>query len=194
MEDEHFFLSLSAKQAKLGSGFGLIADLFFFGTFWTLLQVVFFIWPDFSHIDIKRVPYIDLRNRQVSFIHGLIGLIVGLSKLFFDGPSCAVATTPLEYIVLTQSSAYFIFDFFAMAYFNLLDVDMTIHHILAVLLFTGAISTGGGANLFLIALGVGEISNPAMHLRMMVKDLGMRYTRTYEVLEIIYFITFLFGR
>jgi hypothetical protein len=37
MEDEHFFLSLSAKQAKLGSGFGLIADLFLFGTFWTLL-------------------------------------------------------------------------------------------------------------------------------------------------------------
>jgi len=84
MEDEHFFLSWSAK-AKLGSGFGLIADLLFFATFWTILQVVFFHWPDFSHIDIKRVPYIDLRNRQVSFVHGLTALFAGLFKLFTDG-------------------------------------------------------------------------------------------------------------
>ena len=81
-----------------------------------------------------------------------------------------------------------------MAYFKLLDIDMTIHHILAVLLFIGAIGTGGGTNLFLVSLGFGEISNPAMHLRIMVKNLGMRYTRTYEVLEITYFITFMFGR
>ena len=39
-----------------------------------------------------------------------------------------------------------------------------------------------------------ELSNPAMHLRMIVKDIGWKYTRLYEVLEIAYFITFLFGR
>ena len=43
-------------------------------------------------------------------------------------------------------------------------------------------------------LFVAEVSNPAMHLRIMLRNLGKRYTRAYEVSEYAYFMSFFFGR
>ena len=43
-------------------------------------------------------------------------------------------------------------------------------------------------------LFVAEVSNPAMHMRVMLKHIGLRYTRAYEVAEFTYFITFFIGR
>ena len=71
---------------------------------------------------------------------------------------------------------------------------MTLHHTLAILLWVGAILGDKGGHFFLVAFGIGELSNPAMHLRMIVKHMGLKYTRLYEVLEIAYFTSFLFGR
>ena len=43
-------------------------------------------------------------------------------------------------------------------------------------------------------LFVAEVSNPAMHMRIMLKHVGLRYTRAYEVAEFCYFISFFIGR
>lgn len=45
---------------------------------------------------------------------------------------CGTPTTSLEYGILIMSSGYFSYDFLAMAYFNLLDFDMTVHHLLCI--------------------------------------------------------------
>ena len=33
-----------------------------------------------------------------------------------------------------------------------------------------------------------------MHLRVMLRDIGKRYTKAYEVAEYVYFVMFFFGR
>ena len=43
-------------------------------------------------------------------------------------------------------------------------------------------------------LFVAEVSNPAMHVRVMLRNLGKRYTKAYEVAEYTYFVMFFFGR
>ena len=45
-----------------------------------------------------------------------------------------------------------------------------------------------------MGLFIGEVSNPAMHSRIMLKFLGLRYSRSYEVAEFCYFIFFFMGR
>ena len=46
----------------------------------------------------------------------------------------------------------------------------------------------------MLGLFVAEVSNPAMHVRIMLRNVGKRYTRAYEVAEYTYFLTFFFGR
>ena len=46
----------------------------------------------------------------------------------------------------------------------------------------------------MLALFVAEISNPAMNIKNILRGLGKRYTRAYEVAEYSYFVTFIFGR
>ena len=46
----------------------------------------------------------------------------------------------------------------------------------------------------MLGLFVSEVSNPAMHIRIMLRNLGKRYTRAYEVAEYTYFISFFIGR
>ena len=63
-------------EARLGTGYGLIADLVLASTFWTIFQVILFQWPDLSSYNLKREAYLDLRNRMVSFFHGLMCIYV----------------------------------------------------------------------------------------------------------------------
>lgn len=123
-----------------------------------------------------------------------MGLFAGMYKLVYEEGKCAAPMTNFEYWILGSSTGYFAYDFLCMAYFGLLDIDMTLHHLLAIIVWFGAICTDRGGYHFIVCFGVGEISNPAMHLRIIVKYLGLRYTRLYEFLEITYFLTFLFGR
>ena len=46
----------------------------------------------------------------------------------------------------------------------------------------------------MLGLFVAEVSNPAMHIRIMLRNVGKRYTRAYEVAEYTYFILYFFGR
>ena len=46
----------------------------------------------------------------------------------------------------------------------------------------------------LVSIFWGEFSNPAMHLRIIVKQLGLRYTNLYESLELIYISLYTYGR
>ena len=74
------YLSMS-KEAPFGTGYGLVPDLAASCTTWTLIQVILFQYPDLSSYKLKRFPYLDLRNRMVSFIHGILMLFMSLNFL-----------------------------------------------------------------------------------------------------------------
>ena len=195
VESKGFELLLNLnKEASLGIGYGLIPDLICSSTIWTLLQVVLFQWPDLAPYKLKRVPYLDMRNRMVSFIHGVLILAMSLHYLLLNEYSCGSQTNQSEYTILIISSGYFMYDFLAMAWFKLLDFDMTVHHLLCISGMVWTLFLGKGSNYIIMGLVIAEVSNPAMHMRIMLKHIGLRYSRAYEIAEFCYFVMFFIGR
>jgi len=81
-----------------------------------------------------------------------------------------------------------------MAYFGLLDVAMIIHHGVVMVGYTVVLAQGNSASFLVNALYVSEVSNPIMHIRMVLKHLELRHTKAYEVSELSYILLFIYGR
>jgi len=71
---------------------------------------------------------------------------------------------------------------------------MFIHHSMCIVGIYTSLCEGISCNYIVMALYVSEISNPIMHCRMIVKHLGMRYTKLYEILELTYVMLYVYGR
>lgn len=71
---------------------------------------------------------------------------------------------------------------------------MTIHHAACVFGMAMNIASGTSANLMLGGLFIAEVSNPAMHVSTILRRLGMRYTRTFEISELLFMLLYTIGR
>jgi hypothetical protein len=78
--------------------------------------------------------------------------------------------------------------------FGLLEFDMMIHHSLCIAGIIVVLSEGHDSVHVVAGLFVAEVSNPPMHVRVMLRNTGKRYTKAYEVAEYAYFVVFFFGR
>jgi hypothetical protein len=65
-------------------------------------------------------------------VHGVVGLCLGGFHSYFIHSECGQTNTLFEQLILLNSGGYFLYDFVAMAYFGLLDIGMTIHHLVVV--------------------------------------------------------------
>jgi hypothetical protein len=92
--------------------------------------------------------------------------------------------TEFERFILVFSSGYFTYDLVAMWYYGLLDSSMCMLGLLC------GLEVGHSVNYLIDALFVTEISNPTMHARLVLKHLGKRYTKAYEVSELSYICKF----
>mmetsp|Transcript_9578 Transcript_9578/g.7273 ORF Transcript_9578/g.7273 Transcript_9578/m.7273 type:complete len:127 (+) Transcript_9578:22-402(+) len=86
--------------------------------------------PD-KHLD--RSAYLDMRNRMVSFVHGLSALTLSAYNYFALPGECGQANTRLEQLILLNSGGYFSYDLLVMAYFGILDAGMAFHHLICIL-------------------------------------------------------------
>ena len=127
-------------------------------------------------------------------MHGIVCMLSCLYYLLTVKFECGVRTMQLDYNILIMSCGYFSYDFLSMAWLGLLDLDMTIHHLLCILGMVYTLLLNVGSNYVVLGLFVAEVSNPAMHMRILLKHVGLRYSRSYEVAEFIYFGTFFIGR
>ena len=161
---------------------------------WILVQLFYSHYPDLSAYSMSKSAEVDLRNRLMSFTHGFTVLLLSAYHTFFFYSECGDSTTPYEYFVLTLSCGYFMADTLVMTWYGLLDKEMLVHHVVCVFNLAINLVQGVGANYSVLALFVAEISNPALHGKNILRALGKRYTRAYEVTEYTYFVTFFFGR
>jgi len=148
-------------------------------------------------LDDKHLPrkdWLDYRNRIVSIIHGIVGIFLGGYQTYFINESCGNPNSSFESFVVSQSAGYFLYDLVAMAYFGLLDRGMLIHHMMCFWGYGMTLHRNLGAHYTVCGLFVAEISNPAMHTRLLLKHQGKRYTKAYEVLEITYILLYMYGR
>ena len=183
------------QKAILGTGYGLVPDLALSALIWCTLFAIIYYAPDPASVSsLPKGTYLDLKNRMTSFIHGVFILILSAYQVYFAFTECGDATNSTEYFILVVSGGYFTYDFSLMAILGLLDLDMAIHHNMCVGGILVVLSQNMGAGFVVQGLFVAEVSNPAMHMRIMLRHLGMRYTRAYEVAEYAYFTSFFFGR
>lgn len=61
---------------------------------------------------------LDLRNRQISFIHGLSVLVLSTYAMVFMEGGCLSPNTFFDNAVMYSSMGYFTYDFLAMAYYG----------------------------------------------------------------------------
>lgn len=139
--------------------------------------------PD-SHL--PRNDMLDLRNRIVSVLHGTVSLVFAAYNTYFLHSECGSKNTRLEDRIMIFSCGYFFYDFFAMWWFKLLDLSMTIHHSICMIGMGYCVLSDLSANSLIAALFVAEISNPMMHIRVVLKHLNKRYTKAYETAELGY--------
>lgn len=85
------------------------------------------------------------------------------------------------------SASYFAYDFLGCVYYDLADTSLVCHHALAMSGYGISIISKFGAPSSIWGLMCAEVSNFPMHMRCIVRSLGMRYTKLYEVFEWTYF-------
>jgi TLC domain len=156
---------------------------------WNILNIIVFQLklPDDK---LPRADYLDLRNRITSFVHGLLVLFLSGYNTYFAHSQCGESNTRLEEYIMAFSNGYFAYDLVAMAYLGICDRSMLIHHIICISGLTSGLLTTNAADILVGALFLTEISNPAMHFRVILKHLGMRYTKAYETAELTYMCKF----
>ena len=93
-----------------------------------------------------------------------------------------------------MSGGYFAYDFLCMMVLGVLSWDMAIHHGLCVAGIVVVLMNDNGCGFVVTGLFVAEVSNPPMHFRILLRHMGMRYTKSYEVAEYAYFGMFFVGR
>lgn len=81
-----------------------------------------------------------------------------------------------------------------MMWFGMHTFDMTLHHIMTTTSMLQSLVTNNGTYFNCLALLCAEVSHPAMNTRAILRDLNLRYTKLYDFLQLIFFITFFFGR
>ena len=137
---------------------------------------------------------LDVKNRLVSILHGLILVFFAGYEFYFKPGSCGDDNTSFEQRLMTISVGYFIYDFLCMAYYGLLDMTMIIHHLICIVGMSMSICFEHSANSIVNAMFIAEVSNPAMHLRTILKLYRLTYTKAYELMEISFMLLYIYGR
>jgi hypothetical protein len=166
-------------------------------TFWTALYIFVTYLPiplKGKYSALSKKSELDIQNRAISWIHGLALLIFSGNQIFFNPGQCGDPNSTYEKRLIYTAVGYFAYDFVCMGYYGLLDSAMFFHHILTAFGMCTCLMYGNSANLIIFGMFAAEVSNPMMHMRVILKHLGLRYTKAYEACEIGFIVLYFYGR
>ena len=131
---------------------------------------------------------LDVRNRMVSIIHGLVLLFVGGQQYLYEPGYCGSPSNEMQLFLMHFSTGYFLYDTLALFYYRLVDPAMLVHHLMCIIGMTLTMIYNMSANYIIMAMFIGEASNPFMHIRSIIKAYGLRYTKIYESIEALFIL------
>lgn len=79
------------------------------------------------------------------------------------------------------SLSYFVYDTVACIYYKLIDRSMLLHHIVCITALALCLMGFKGSFYLIVGLSVAEISNFPMHLRTILRNIGLKYTKLYQL-------------
>lgn len=97
-------------------------------------------------------------------------------------------------MLIYTAVGYFIYDFTALCYYGLVDKTMVIHHGICIIGMSMPLTYNKSANYIVMGMFIAESSNPFMHVRVILKHYGLRYTKAYETMEITFMMLYIYGR
>ena len=71
---------------------------------------------------------------------------------------------------------------------------MTYHHWVCIIGMGLPLVYEISGNYVVMGMFISEASNPFMHVRVILRHYGLRYTKSYELMEILFLIFYIFGR
>lgn len=77
---------------------------------------------------------------------------------------------------------------------GLIDIQMTMHHWACIIGMSAPLTSGVSGNYIVMGMFVAEGSNAFMHIRSILRNYGLRYTKAYELVEISFMMIYIFGR
>ena len=112
----------------------------------------------------------------------------------YNPPECGMINNKLQRHCLILSISYFCYDSCCMYLEGTIDQFIYIHHFFSFFgLWVPYIENQNGIY-SMIGIFVTEISNPTMNAKNLLKIMGKRHTRAFEVSEISFLICYFIGR
>lgn len=130
----------------------------------------------------------------VSMIHGLTCVLLGGYCIYKDGEHFNARTTYWEYVCISNSCAYFIYDSIVEWYFETLDPGITAHHIASVSLTVACLMDEYGGTAMMSGLFFAELSNQFFILRAAWKRKGQEDTLTFQIFLWAYALLYIYSR
>lgn len=115
-------------------------------------------------------------------------------QFYFSPRECGDANTEYEKRMIYIAVGYFTYDLLCMTWYGLLDWAMLLHHNFTAFGMLLSLCSETSACLIVLGMFVAEVSNPPMHVRVMLKHLGLRYTKAYETCEISFIMLYCYSR
>ena len=97
-------------------------------------------------------------------------------------------------LVKFKIKGYQLTDTIGMIYYNLLDLQISIHHIMASMGFFYALVYDDCGIEVIYGFQLAEISNLSMHARKILQSLRLVYTKLHDLCERWYFFTYMTAR
>lgn len=201
MQMEHFtdyfkllsnnILSLSPKDFQIDSYHAriiLISHLI-----WWLIYGFIHFFINIHHKTQKDV--IDSKTRIVSIIHALYASLLSFYDFFyFQITECGQNNNDLQNFILCTSLSYFAYDTIICIILGISDNEMLYHHLSVIFGYYSGLSFNHSASEMLRGLLVADISNPIMHLRIIIRNFGLKNTKLYFLCDVIYMIIYILAR
>jgi hypothetical protein len=143
---------------------------------------------------VKKRELDDIKNRIISIHHGLFSLLASAYVTFSEWPEYGSENSINGEMLLLVSCGYFLYDSVACWYYGLVDKGLVIHHGMVLLGQLSCLYYNFGAIEGITGLMYAEVTNFPMHARMILKSLQLRYSKAYEVFEVLYMLLYIVAR
>jgi hypothetical protein len=137
----------------------------------------------------------DFANRVVSFIHAVVAIYMCVRCLprwsaLIENVGGVNTVEHLE--CLTLSLGYFVYDLLYCMLNN--EIENVVHHLFTVGGLASGVITGRSGPELVGCLFLMEVSNPSLHARFMLRELGMKDSLVSTLNDLVFALLFLFCR
>jgi hypothetical protein len=137
----------------------------------------------------------DTKTRIISILHATLIFSASLYDLvYFQTDKCGDTNSEYQNFFITVSFAYFLYDLINCIRLDVSCREMEIHHLFCMCAYYCGVIYNSSANEMMRALVVAEISNPCMHIRVILKNFKLKHSKGYLMLELIYMFLYLTAR